>query len=122
MTEMKHDKFARMKYKNGESLFVNTEYITAYGFIKEQNQTVITVLGEGKEIYFPGDQTNKLLKEQQPKTGHWIIVEYETLTCSCCGKSYYTGCDSTKEATANLEKGNVYRYCPYCGAKMEKQP
>lgn len=60
-----------------------------------------------------------LLKEQEAKIGHWIIVEYDTLTCSCCGKSYYTGCDSTKEATANLEKGNVYRYCPYCGAKME---
>lgn len=59
-----------------------------------------------------------LLKERETKTGHWIIVEYDTLTCSCCGKFYYTGCDSTKEATANLEKGNVYRYCPHCGAKM----
>lgn len=62
-----------------------------------------------------------LLKEQEAKIGHWIIVEYDTLTCSCCGKSYYTGCDSTKEATANLEKGNVYRYCPYCGSNMESR-
>lgn len=66
------------------------------------------------------EDTITLLKAQEVKTGHWIIVEYDTLTCSCCGESYYTGCDSTKEATANLEKGNVYRYCPYCGAKMQE--
>lgn len=61
----------------------------------------------------------EMLKEQKMKIGHWIIVEYDILTCSYCGNSYYTGCDSMKEATANLEKGNVYHYCPYCGSKME---
>jgi hypothetical protein len=58
-----------------------------------------------------------LLKEQEEGTGHWIINEYEYLTCSLCGKSYYTGCKSTKEAQTNQKK-NAYPYCPYCGKKM----
>lgn len=63
--------------------------------------------------------TVELLKEKQPKKGHWIIDEYDYLDCSCCGESYYTGCDSTKEAQERLEKGQVYTYCPYCGAYMK---
>lgn len=117
MAEMKHDKFARMKYKNGESLFVNTEYITAYGFIKEQDQTVITVLGEGKEIYFPGDQTNKLLKEQQPKTGHWLKKMSSCPSAIAMGGSKISACD----LCGGWGK-KTFQYCPHCGAKMEKQP
>ena len=56
---------------------------------------------------------------EQPKKGHWIIDDYDYLDCSCCGESYYTGCDSTKEAQERLEKGQVYTYCPYCGAYMK---
>lgn len=59
------------------------------------------------------------LKAEQPKHGHWIIDEYEYLDCSCCGESYYTGCDSTKEAKHRLETGDVYKFCPYCGARMD---
>ena len=61
---------------------------------------------------------NGLLKEQEAKTGHWTISEYEYLDCSCCGNSYYTGCDSTEEAKMRLKKGFCFNYCPYCGAKM----
>ena len=60
-----------------------------------------------------------LLKEQGVKTGHWTISEYEYLDCSCCGESYYTGCDSMEEANMRLKKGFYFKYCPYCGAKME---
>lgn len=60
-----------------------------------------------------------LPKEQQPKHGHWIIVEYEYLDCSCCGESYYTGCDSTEDAKHMLKTGDVYKFCPYCGARMD---
>lgn len=57
---MKHEQFAKMVFENGESMFINTEYITAYGYMKEQDKTVVAVLGEGKEIYFPGDQTHEI--------------------------------------------------------------
>lgn len=60
-----------------------------------------------------------LLKEQEAKTGHWTISEYEYLDCSCCGNSYYTGCDSIEEAKMRLKNGFYFKYCPYCGAKME---
>ena len=60
-----------------------------------------------------------MLKEQEAKTGHWTISEYEYLNCSRCGNSYYTGCDSTEEAKMRLKKGFYFKYCPFCGAKME---
>ena len=59
------------------------------------------------------------LKAEQPKHGHWIIDEYEYLDCSCCGESYYTGCDCTEDAKHRLETGDVYKFCPYCGARMD---
>ena len=53
----KHGQFAEMKFTNGAIMFLNTEYITAYGYIREQDKTCVSILGELKEIYFPGDQT-----------------------------------------------------------------
>ena len=57
---MKHDQFASMKFENGEIMHVNTQYITAYGYAKEQDETVVAILGEGQEIHFPGDQTYEI--------------------------------------------------------------
>ena len=64
--------------------------------------------------------TITLLKEQEAKTGHWIINEYEYCTCSECGESYFNGCDTSSQAKEYLDNGLSYNYCPYCGAKMEK--
>jgi len=51
---------------------------------------------------------------------YWYILEYESLTCSRCGGSYYTGCESTAEAKERLKEGIYPKYCPNCGAKMEE--
>ena len=69
-----------------------------------------------KSIYNCIDEQQTI---EQPKHGHWIIDEYEYLDCSCCGESYYTGCDSTEEAKHRLKTGDVYKFCPYCGARMD---
>ena len=43
--------------------------------------------------------------EAEPvRHGHWNIVEGMPTQCSCCG--YYV-------------KQKTYKYCPYCGARME---
>ena len=55
-----HAQFAEMKFSNGNSLFLNTEYITAYGYLKDQDETVVSVLSEAKAVYFPGDQTEEI--------------------------------------------------------------
>lgn len=55
-----HAQFAKMTFNNGNSLFLNTEYITGYGYIKDQDKTVVSVLFEAKEVYFPGDQTAEI--------------------------------------------------------------
>lgn len=49
----------------------------------------------------------------------WLIEEYEYLTCSHCSNYYYTGMESTKQAEANLIDGEIPKYCPNCGAKMD---
>ena len=50
----------------------------------------------------------KRLKEQEPKTGHWIVHEIEStlkwLECSNCH------CETSYKI--------MYNYCPNCGAKM----
>lgn len=45
--------FAEMTFKNGNSMFLNTEYITSYGYLKDRDETAVSVLSEAKEIYFP---------------------------------------------------------------------
>lgn len=57
---MKSLQFAEMKFENGESMYLNTEYITAYGYLKSEDKTVVSILCERKEIYFPGDQTEEI--------------------------------------------------------------
>ena len=54
------------------------------------------------------------------KRGHWFFTDYDYFDCSECGEAYYNGCESTKEAEHRLETGEVYTYCPYCGAKMKE--
>ena len=61
----------------------------------------------------------RTLKEQEPRTAQWLISEYDYLTCSRCGESYYTGAESTEDAKKKLAKNDYYKFCPYCGAKMK---
>ena len=56
----RHAQFAEMIFNNGNSMFLNTEYITSYGYLKDQDKTVVSALSEAKEIYFPGDQTEEI--------------------------------------------------------------
>lgn len=51
--------------------------------------------------------------------GRWILSEYEYLTCSACGKSYFTGYESLAKAIDHLKYAGGYKYCPNCGAKMD---
>ena len=52
--------------------------------------------------------------------GHWFFTEYEFFTCSVCGGTYYNGAESTDQAKSYLNSGNVHKYCPNCGAKMDQ--
>ena len=49
-----------------------------------------------------------LLKEQKPKTGHWIDSAGND-KCSICGEEY---------SDLYPDYGNTH-FCPNCGAKME---
>ena len=60
----------------------------------------------------------ELLKEQRPKTGHWIVVEgkkgkvFDTrvIRCDVCWNFLKMSCVNAGVGDAN--------YCPNCGAKM----
>lgn len=56
---------------------------------------------------------------QKVTHAHWIIIEYEYFTCSACGESYFNGMDSHKMAEDYLKNNGAYKYCPWCGAKMD---
>lgn len=95
-----------------ENLVVGLEntisYLKAKSFSDETANLVLQPVMDAKD-YIERRQSNK---------GHWKISEYEYLDCSVCGGSYYTGCDSTEEAKRKLKNGDVYRFCPHCGAEM----
>ena len=78
-----------------------------------------------ENIFCPNDVLDSI--DSQPdadvepiRHAHWEAQEYEFLTCSKCGESYYTGYDCTPDAKEKLENGDCYNYCPHCGAKMDE--
>ena len=59
--------------------------------------------------------TLNLLKEQQPKTGHWIVLEYcanEGIYCSECNTKIFD--------RITKPKYKLSRYCPHCGSRNEQ--
>ena len=59
----------------------------------------------------------ELLKEQQPKTGHWLKKMSSCPSAIAMGGSKISACD----LCGGWGKKS-FQYCPHCGAKMEKQP
>jgi len=59
-----------------------------------------------------------LLKEQEavePKTGHWIVLEYcanEGIYCSKCHMKIFDRLTKPKK--------NLSQYCPHCGSRNEQ--
>lgn len=57
------DGFISMELEGGGIININAQYITTYAYLKEDDRTAITILLEAMPLYFPGDQTHKLIKE-----------------------------------------------------------
>lgn len=55
--------FISMELEGGGIININTKYITTYAYLKEDDRTAVTLLLEAMPLYFPGDQTHKLIKE-----------------------------------------------------------
>ena len=61
------------------------------------------------------DRAVELLKEQQPKTGHW-----EVLTMCANEGTYCSVCHTKIFDFVHPPKKKLSQYCPHCGAKMEE--
>ena len=61
------------------------------------------------------DDALALLKEQEPKTGKWILDDEDANSweCSECGGLLIINDGTPHE--------NDWHFCPYCGAKLDKQ-
>ena len=51
------------------------------------------------------------------REAHWVGIKYDSACCSKCGAYIYTGFDTTSQAKDGW--GDLYPYCPYCGAQMD---
>lgn len=52
---------------------------------------------------------------RQDRFGKWVVTDRECsleLVCPVCGFMY-------AEADPNIEKGDIFKYCPECGANNE---
>lgn len=95
------------------------EYIDRFKLLDDLNEV---------KLYELSGRFEKIIRDQpvadviEVKHGEWCVIEYEYLSCSVCGNSMYTGCNSTKEA--EQLKTHWKPFCPHCGAKMdaEKKP
>lgn len=55
--------------------------------------------------------------ENSKEEAHWGFLKYDLAACSKCGETEHTPFDTTSEAKENW--GELYPYCPHCGAKMD---
>lgn len=51
------------------------------------------------------------------REAHWVGIKYDSACCSKCGAYISTGFDTTSQAKDGW--GDLYPYCPYCGAQMD---
>ena len=51
---------------------------------------------------------------EEPKTGHWIYVREDKYRCSKCSTT-------TRVDESGIDEKPMYKFCPYCGAKMESE-
>lgn len=100
-------------------------------FIKAKLQNLQKILEARADMYIDKDNWNKatnllsfatacsgaleLLKEQEAKTGKWILDDEDANSweCSECG-----GLLLINDGTPHY---NYWHFCPYCGSKLEEQ-
>lgn len=56
-----------------------------------------------------------LLKEQEPKSGHWTVLK------NCSNAGVYCSECQTKVFDHYPMPKKLSRFCPHCGAKMEEK-
>lgn len=53
--------------------------------------------------------------------GRWFLDgDYEYINCSVCQYPFYMGFETSADARKYLSRDDKWKYCPNCGAKMDK--
>lgn len=80
-----------------------------------ENDAIATDTGYVEVPLFIFSEIIALLKEQEEKTGHWIVLEFcanEGIYCSECYMKIFDRVTKPKD--------KLSRYCPHCGSKNEQ--
>ena len=83
--------------------------------LKEQDTEIICIRAENRRIFSENIRLNRLLKEQEAKKGHWIVLEFcanEGIYCSECHMKIF---DRTTKPKKKLSQ-----YCPHCGSRNDQ--
>ena len=67
------------------------------------------------EVQTIAQETLALLKEQEERTGRWVLDDDDTNTWEC------SECGSLQIIIDGTPFDNSWFYCPRCGCKMERQ-
>ena len=60
----------------------------------------------------------ELLKAQEPKHGQWI-TDGDRMICSVCENVPFNQVKLNDKMIYNMDIGNMMKYCPICGARMD---
>ena len=60
----------------------------------------------------------ELLKAQEPKHGQWI-TDGNHMICSVCENIPFNQVKLNDKMIYNMDIGNMMKYCPICGARMD---
>lgn len=63
-------------------------------------------------------RTIALLKAQEPKHGQWI-TDGDHMICSVCENVPFNQVKLNDKMIYNMDIGNMMKYCPICGARMD---
>lgn len=75
-------------------------------------EAVLDILYREQEWYDIKTQIEELPPVTQ-KSGKWIYRREDKYSCSKCGTT-------TRVDESGIEEKPMYKFCPYCGAKMER--
>lgn len=86
----------------------------AIALLKEQEDLGTELTNAVELIHKKNERIEKLLKEQEPKTGKWILDDEDANSWEC------SECGALQQIIDGTPYENGWYFCPHCGTKLEE--